>query len=760
MDQANQLAQPRQCAAVFPPAFHLWRHPYLTALLGMPLIANPLKWYGMRVTACAGWGMKLSGRIARQAARVGLPCLRLEDGFLRSVGLGPADAPLSIVVDNLGVYYDANRPSRLESLISGPQSGDQAARARSLVGCWRGARVSKYNHLPEYEGVLPGRYVLVADQTVGDASVRYGRASAESFGRMLRAALEENPDASILVKIHPDVFSGRKRGYFDPSALASTPRVQVLGEDVHPVSLIERAEAVYVVTSQIGFEGLLWGKRVRTFGMPFYAGWGLTLDDLPAPERRKPVALENLVHAALVDYARYLDPETGVRCEVERLIEWMGLQRRARFADPGACGRIGLDGRRPVRGLRSFLFLQGCTSPFFGCLADRLASRGHLVSRINFNVGDAVYWGSRPAWNFRAPVERLPGFLEEKFRSGNLTDVIMLGDTRPIHLPVPSIAARFGVRVHVLEEGYFRPNWLTLERDGINGNSRLPKDPDWYRHVGRGLPDLGDGHSVGNPVGLLALHELAYHLPNLANPMLFPGYRTHRPYVSGIEFAGWGRRFARLPFHQRRDRARIEHLIAGPEPFFLLPLQLDSDSQIRLHSPLPTMAGVIEAVMKSFSGHAPTDARLLIKNHPLDTGLVDYAQLIAELEGRFGLNGRVDYVETGHLPTLLAHARGVITVNSTVGTSAMVHRRPTIALGKAIYDVPGLTFQGPLDRFWREGAPPDPDLFRAFRKAVIHMAQVNGGFYTREGIALGVENCARVLEPERSPRDELLRQAR
>jgi capsular polysaccharide export protein len=405
---------------------------------------------------------------------------------------------------------------------------------------------------------------------------------------------------------------------------------------------------------------------------------------------------------------------------------------------------------------RSYLFLQGCTSPFFGRLADRLLSRGHAISRINFNAGDAVYWGSRPAWNFRDSVEALPGFLEERMQKAKVTDVIMLGDTRPIHLPVPAVAARLGARVHVMEEGYFRPNWLTLERDGINGNSRLPRDPDWYRHVGARLADPGDGRPVGNPVGLLALDEMIYHLPNLANPLLFPGYRTHRPHISGIEFAGWGRRFARLPFRQRLDKAHIERLAARPQPFYLLPLQLDSDSQLTVHSPFRTIAEVIETVMKSFARNAPADARLVIKNHPLDTGLVDHARLIDELERRFDLKERILYLETGHLPTLLASARGVVTVNSTVGTSALVHGRPTISLGKAVYDLQGLTFQGPLDAFWREGRAPDAGLFRAFRNTVIHVAQVNGGFYSREGIALAAENCLRMLEPDRSPLEELL----
>jgi capsular polysaccharide export protein len=191
---------------------------------------------------------------------------------------------------------------------------------------------------------------LAVDQTVGDASIRYGLANTTSFHDMLAAALAENPDCSVWLKVHPEVAAGHKQGHFVLTDLASHPRVRVLGQDVHPVSLIERARAVYVVTSQVGFEGLLWGKRVRTFGMPFYAGWGLTQDQLPTPERRRhlrssgsadadqtlpaTITLEQLVHAALVAYPRYIDPETGVRCEVERLIEWMGLQRRMRERFP------------------------------------------------------------------------------------------------------------------------------------------------------------------------------------------------------------------------------------------------------------------------------------------------------------------------------------------------------------------------------------------------------------------------------------------
>lgn len=308
--------------------------PGLAELLGAEVLYRPWSLHGADCSAVLAWGRKPSAAWAEHlAANHGLPVLRLEDGFVRSMGLGPDDSPLSLVVDGEGIYYDASRPSRLECCVRAGYGAAERERAGRLGALWRRARVSKYNQGREFAGPLPLPYVLVADQTRGDASVRYGWASEHSFAQMLAAALAENPACTVLLKVHPDVLAGRKRGYFDLAQVAQHPRVQVMGLDVHPVGLIEQASAVYVVTSQIGFEGLLWGKRVHTFGMPFYAGWGLTQDALPAPPRRSPARLEDLVHAALVDYPRYLDPDTGRPCDVERLVEWCGFQRtmRARF---------------------------------------------------------------------------------------------------------------------------------------------------------------------------------------------------------------------------------------------------------------------------------------------------------------------------------------------------------------------------------------------------------------------------------------------
>lgn len=275
-----------------------------------------------------GWGLKPSGVKARVLAeKRNLQWLLLEDGFLRSVGRHAP--PISLIVDDQGVYYDAATPCRLEGLIPLPLSQEQITRASMLMSAWQQAQVSKYNHAPEYAAALPDRYVLVIDQTFGDESIAGGQAGPSSFETMLNAALDENPDSIALVKVHPDTFSHGKKGYFDINRLRANPRVKIVPESCHPVRLIRESEAVYVVTSQVGFEGLIWGKRVRCFGMPFYAGWGLTEDQLPPPSRRRKVSIEQLVHGALIAGPRYINPDTGERWEVEQALAFVAAGRQA-----------------------------------------------------------------------------------------------------------------------------------------------------------------------------------------------------------------------------------------------------------------------------------------------------------------------------------------------------------------------------------------------------------------------------------------------
>lgn len=242
-----------------------------------------------------GWGRKQNTHRARHYANKNhLPYLSLEDGFLRSVGLAVhGHPPLSLVVDDMGMYYDAHTPSRLETWLNAqPGASDPLDDAHMLNRAERcieritRAGLSKYNDAPAaapdaLQRRQPQR-ILVVDQTAGDLSVRYGMATAQAFTRMLQAAFDEYPKAEILVKTHPDVLAGTKQGYL--TAINETDRIRLIAQNVNPRALLETVDHVYVVTSLLGFEALLLRKRVTCFGAPFMPAGALpmTASRLPA----------------------------------------------------------------------------------------------------------------------------------------------------------------------------------------------------------------------------------------------------------------------------------------------------------------------------------------------------------------------------------------------------------------------------------------------------------------------------------------------
>lgn len=281
-------------------------------------------------TAIVGWGRKPSGmRALRWSHWLRRPVALLEDGFVRS--FHRQDPPLSLIIDHCGVYYDASLPSDLETAVAGGIDARAAKRARALIKQWQSSGISKYNHSPDFADSLPESYVLVVDQTFGDLSVSLGLANQSSFAAMLAAALVENPDKAIVIKTHPDIFSHGARGWL-PINSQTDHQITVIGKDCHAASLLRSASKVYAVTSLMGFEALLWGKPVRCFGMPFYAGWGLTEDELSPPSRRGAASLEGLVHAAFVVQSRYVDPASGTPWQVEQAIAYVAKRRRAHYS--------------------------------------------------------------------------------------------------------------------------------------------------------------------------------------------------------------------------------------------------------------------------------------------------------------------------------------------------------------------------------------------------------------------------------------------
>jgi capsular polysaccharide export protein len=225
-----------------------------------------------------------------------------------------------------------------------------------------------------------------------------------------------------------------------------------------------------------------------------------------------------------------------------------------------------------------------------------------------------------------------------------------------------------------------------------------------------------------------------------------PGYRSHLPLNPFLEYAGWIRRFVRAPITRRRTETALASLSTGDRPFFLLPLQLDSDSQLRINSPFGRLAPAVELILDSFARSAPPETLLVLKEHPLDPQLIDWRRLAHDRARRLGIADRILYLYGGDLRSLIERSRGVVTVNSTSGILALSLGVPVVALASPIYELPGLTFPGGLDGFWRGAGAPDPVLFDAFRRVVAVRTQVNGGFFSRKALALAVEGSVARLE--------------
>jgi capsular polysaccharide export protein len=312
---------------------------------------TPVRWFGLLfnrlidVPVIVVWGRRSwSYRKGEALAeKINAAMWTIEDGFIRSVGLGKDGfQPLSLVLDKCGIYFDASMPSELEQLIV--QGDEDSERAVAAMDSIRKFKLSKYNHAPVVAiAVTPhNRNVLVVDQTCGDQSILLGGADAQIFETMLAQACKNHPDATIWVKTHPDVSVQKRAGYL--THIKASTQIRLLTDAMNPIALLEQMDEVYVVTSQLGFEALIMGKTVHCFGVPWYAGWGLT-DDSAAPlailsgRRGQPRTLSQLFSAAYFHYARYINPDTGLRCELEEAMQWIinHLNDRQRIHSSAAC---------------------------------------------------------------------------------------------------------------------------------------------------------------------------------------------------------------------------------------------------------------------------------------------------------------------------------------------------------------------------------------------------------------------------------------
>ena len=391
--------------------------------------------------------------------------------------------------------------------------------------------------------------------------------------------------------------------------------------------------------------------------------------------------------------------------------------------------RHGLDSFKGKR----VLLLQGPVGPFFRRLARDLQWAGAQVCKVNFNGGDWLFYPTG-AIAFRRKTEEWPGFFARLIDERKIDIVLLFGDCRPIHAAIHAIATRRGVEVGVFEEGYIRPDYITLERIGVNGYSLIPRMPIFY--LNNSSQPAPEPRQVINPFRYVVLWAILYYFASSLLSPLFRHYRHHRP-LNILEALPWLRAVWRKAYYDLTEHG-VEALLRGSYSgeFFLVPLQVHNDAQVHVHSQFDSVTAFIRHVMASFAKNAPSSTVLVIKHHPLDRGYRDYSRCIQKEAEALGISERVLSIHDQHLPTLLGQSRGVVVINSTVGLSAVHHDTPVKVCGSAVYDMQGLTFQGSLDEFWQAASSEkiDRKLYNRFRNFLINQTQLNGNFYTRMDI--------------------------
>jgi capsular polysaccharide export protein len=384
---------------------------------------------------------------------------------------------------------------------------------------------------------------------------------------------------------------------------------------------------------------------------------------------------------------------------------------------------------------RRFLFLQGPHGPWFHRLGRLLQAAGAKVWRVGFNLGDRVFWPGPGYIPFQGSHDLWPATCAEIFTRHQITDLVLYGDTRPIHAQAAAIAKARGITVHVFEEGYLRPYWVTYERGGSNGHSRLMQldVADMQAALAKVDLDLPDAPATWGDMRQHMFWGAIYHGFVALGRRTYRNFRPHRSLTVGQEFLLYLKRFLLMPVHRIERRLATERIRRGGFPYHLAILQLEHDASFRDHSPFSSMTEFLALVMEGFANGAPRHHHLVFKAHPLEDGRVPLLPELRRLTRLHKLQGRVHFVRGGKLAELLNDARSAVTVNSTAGQQALWRGLPLRTFGTAVYAKPEFVSTQPLDTFFSAPERPDTRAYRDYRHYLLETSQVVGGFYSSRG---------------------------
>ncbi|MCV3482730.1 capsular polysaccharide biosynthesis protein [Campylobacter sp. CNRCH_2014_0184h] len=379
-----------------------------------------------------GWGRKRTGRWASFLyKKFNGSLILLEDGFLRSLNLGVENSPsFSIVKDDIGIYYDANAPSKLEKILNTYEfSSEELEQAKKAIELIKTEKLSKYNNnlcVPKELFNTNEERVLIITQVANDASLKFGLADNFSTQDIINEAIKENPNAKIYIKIHPDVLSGKKQSDFDVQDLPS--KCVVIKENYNPIELLSHFKKVYTKTSGMGFEALMLGCECVCYGMPFYAGWGLTQDKQACKRRLKKRTLEEVFYATYILYSEYFNPYLNQKSDIFDTIHTLAKYKKIEQANSNTLYFLGFS-----KWKREFI------KPFFKAKSNKIIFLNSLdeLYKVNLNSEDKIFiWGKKYDKTLLAKDFSNEIFLVE---DGFLRSVFLGSDlTRPFSLIVDS----------------------------------------------------------------------------------------------------------------------------------------------------------------------------------------------------------------------------------------------------------------------------------------------------------------------------------
>jgi capsular polysaccharide export protein len=407
---------------------------------------------------------------------------------------------------------------------------------------------------------------------------------------------------------------------------------------------------------------------------------------------------------------------------------------------------------------KTFLFLQGPHGPWFDRLSRMLRRAGANTLRVGFNRGDRAFWSDRTSFvAFQGRPEDWPATCAELLDRHAVTDLVLYGDTRPIHAQAIAEARARGLTVHVFEEGYLRPYWITYERGGANGHSRLMdlSLSQMRDALAKADMDLPDAPARWGEMRQHMFWGALYHWFVMTGFRDFRNFRPHRQLTVVREFQLYLRRLLLLPFHALERRVATWRIRFGGFPFHLVILQLEHDASFRDHSPFSSMTEFLALVSEGFARGAPPHHHLVFKAHPLEDGRVAVKQEIRRLARLHGIADRVHFVRGGKLAELLNQARSAVTVNSTAGQQVLWRGLPLKAFGRAVYSKPEFVSSQPVEQFFAQPQRPDTRAYRDFRHYLLETSQIAGGYYSSRGRRQLMRQVVDMLLDSQDPYDAL-----